>query len=268
MYFPPEIIGAIIDQFHNDKTGLCVFSLVCRYCLTVTRHHLFEQVGLYYENTTDQFLDLLNSPLFTFGTYVRGLGLVLQQDVGWNNKVLRNLAVLKGVTRLYLMDLDWVSLEPDVQKGFFLQFKNLTAFELKYSQFESVSQAIGVLSSFRYLVVLSLCSVTFANDTHAGTPETTLCRSVPESLRFVELQRTSTACLLAWLLLQRPSPAVEDLVLYPKVGDTNPINNYIQSLGVSLKKIALNYGIVLLNENTLGCLTQSFISRDQSRLRY
>jgi F-box-like len=127
---PPELIDAIMDNFHedHDRDGLLACSLVCRSWVSPSQRHLFRRVTLALNGDDCQRLDraLLSSP--HLAGHIRELKVHLRGVNGWTTRVLAHRVIdqslaatvlfkLNKLQSIELRKLDWCLMTVDLRQS-------------------------------------------------------------------------------------------------------------------------------------------------------
>ena len=232
-----ELVDAIIDFLHEERSSLYACALVSKSCLSSARYHLFSDIVVDSKNFPS-FLSLIESTSH-IAPLVRGLAII---DMGYYQRSQRDFLAqnmsrvapsLRNVIRLKIALINWDFptlnvLENSLVDAFETKIRHL---ELQIYAFRSFKQAAGFICHFSNLQRLDLKSVLWMLD---DDPYTVPGLRIPEPLTVHagEFSRGKAILLFTWLhiqclQIQYPPPklisatfCVSEFLIPPTLGKT------------------------------------------------
>ena len=226
--FPIELIEAIIDHFHSDKTSLKACSLVCKAWTSRARFHLFACLKLR-RRDVETFIN--SSSRINIAHVVRHLrlrvsgGFWVTDSDPWD-EIIPRLVDFHNVRHLGLFDLTLGSSKSSICLALVGQFAHIVDLRLTRVEWPSFASIALVICAFPSLETLGLERVRWSKP---NLPVQSL--SPPRNFHALELTGCQNGVVLRWLLSLHAIPALHTLYLYDgDIEDTEVIIKLLKTL--------------------------------------
>lgn len=233
--FPNELVDAIIDHNHDDRTTLLASALVARQWTGASRYHVFTEVKISHQNARD-FISLLTSQHCTFSAALHGLNVELVPgSQRWLGECSRRLLTLEriNISSMALSGPSNTVVRDEAMAAIALHSQRITRFTVAALVFNSFAGFAGLLCGFPALQHLS-CAATF----RTVAPALGLRCTCP----LVSLALTSPAIapVLAFLREHDVLPTVAALALaQPAASDFAALAPYLRASNDSLQTLRI-----------------------------
>lgn len=160
--FPNELVDAIIDYNHDDKTTLLASTLVSRQWTRASRHHVFTEVKISHQNARE-LIGLLASPHCTFSAALQSLDIELVPgSQRWLGECFRRLQSFEriNISSMTLSGPSNTVVRDEAVAAIAFHSQRITGFTVAALVFDSFASFASLLCGFPALQHLS-CAATF-----------------------------------------------------------------------------------------------------------